>query len=199
MYKKEVRDINIKETNKLLETCKSIGINIDYKNFKVDFDKEYGGNVIHKEIKKDIGNKKFFDNDKAWESTSVFYRECMCNYRNVFFVDKSEAYPSIQECVDFIKTAGGLVFVAHPLIYGNNSIEILEMLTQNYEIDGVECYYTSFTKEQRQFLLQHCKENNLYVSGGSDYHGANSPTRKLGIVEGNLNVPDSIIEQWAEI
>ena len=66
----------------------------------------------------------------------------------------------------------------------------------NYNINGIECYYTTFSNEQSSFLLNICKENNLLVSGGSDYHGTFKPNVELGIGFGNLEVPDVILNNW---
>lgn len=54
-----------------------------------------------------------------------------------------------------------------------------------------------FTDEQTKFLLEYCKENKLFVSGGSDYHGVPKPHIKLGIGQGNLNIPKNIVDNWA--
>ena len=36
------------------------------------------------------------------------------------------------------------------------------------------------------------------MSGGSDYHGTKRPEVSLGTGQGNLNIPDKIIEEWGE-
>ena len=53
-----------------------------------------------------------------------------------------------------------------------------------------------FTDEQIQFLLSFCKQNNLYMSGGSDYHGTNKPEIKLGEGKGNLDIPYELVKNW---
>ena len=74
--------------------------------------------------------------------------------------------------------------------------EVCENLDGNYKIDGIECYYTTFTEEQHEYLLNLCKERNLLVSGGSDYHGCFKPDVDLGVGYGNLKIPDEIVENW---
>ena len=95
-----------------------------------------------------------------------------------------------------IKQSGGLVFLPHIYEYRDNSIKILEYILKNYKFDGIECYYRNFTKEMTDYLLSICKENNLYISGGSDYHGRVKSHIKMGIGEGNMHVPDAIIKDW---
>lgn len=195
MYYSEAED-NKWQTEKLLQICKKIGIYMDYDNIKVKYDTEFGGTVIHNEMVKYPQNKKILDNEKVWEDDNAFYRECMTNSKSKFFIDKTSFYPSIDMVIDLIKGAGGLVFIPHIFVYGDNSMKFFDLLTQNYKIDGIECYYTLFSKEQTQFLLNYCRKNNLLISGGSDYHGNNKPGTKLGLGKGNLNIPVSILDNW---
>ena len=38
-------------------------------------------------------------------------------------------------------------------------------------VDGVECYhYTAKEKDKSNYLKAFCKDNNLMISGGSDFH-----------------------------
>ena len=40
------------------------------------------------------------------------------------------------------------------------------------------------------------RKNNLYISGGSDYHGSPKPDIEVGVGRGNLNISKEIIEEW---
>ena len=42
---------------------------------------------------------------------------------------------------------------------------------------GLECYYSTYTKEQIDGLLKISNELGLYVSCGLDYHGKNKPVQ----------------------
>ena len=90
----------------------------------------------------------------------------------------------------------GKVFVPHIFEYKDNSNKILEFILSNYNIDGIECYYSTFSNEQSQKLLQICKDRNLHISGGSDYHGTFKPNVDIGTGFGNLEVPDTILDNW---
>ena len=57
----------------------------------------------------------------------------------------------------------------------------------------------NFYKLQTQELLDLCKKRQLLVSGGSDYHGLNSPGIEIGIGKGNLCIDDLIVKKWARI
>ena len=96
-----------------------------------------------------------------------------------FHVDESDFHPSAERIYNLIKQAGGKVFIPHIFVYGDDSIAILEKLMQEFQIDGIECYYPLFTQEQTEYLLNFCKKHGLLVSAGSDYHGGSRPN-KLG-------------------
>lgn len=91
---------------------------------------------------------------------------------------------------------GGKVFLPHIFEYKDNSKKILDFILDNYSIDGIECYYTTFNKEQSDFLLNLCKKKNFLISGGSDYHGMAKPNVDLGIGFGNLAIPENILNNW---
>jgi len=90
----------------------------------------------------------------------------------------------------------GKVFLPHIFEYKSNSHKILDFILDNYNIDGIECYYTTFNQEQSEFLLNLSKEKNLLISGGSDYHGTFKPNVDIGTGFGNLVVPDNILNNW---
>ncbi len=101
----------------------------------------------------------------------------------------------IQEAIDAIKSAGGIPVWAHPL--GGEGEEHdskeeflpkLEIMKQ-YGIKGLECYYSRYNDEESEFLVQCANNNNMLISGGSDYHGTNKD-----IPLGRLNCSDKYID-----
>ena len=75
-------------------------------------------------------------------------------------------------------------------------LDYIKKLVKDSKIDGVECYYSKFTDEQIKELMKFCKENNLYTSGGTDFHGKAKPEIQIGIGKGNLAIPNGIIKDW---
>ena len=61
--------------------------------------------------------------------------------------------PNLETAIDLIRKCGGLVFLPHIFEYRDNALPILNYILENYEIDGIECYYTTFSKEQHKYLL----------------------------------------------
>ena len=76
-------------------------------------------------------------------------------------------------------------------------MDIFNWINDNFQVDGVECFYPLFTDEQTKFLLDYCHKFKLFISGGSDYHGKLKPTVKLGTgIDNNLIVPKDEIDKW---
>jgi len=68
-------------------------------------------------------------------------------------------------------------------------------------IKGLECHYSRYSQEEVEFLVKVAKENNLFITGGSDYHGTNKdiPLAKLNIdnkpvLYRELTILDKIIQ-----
>ena len=92
-----------------------------------------------------------------------------------------------EEAVNAITQAGGIPIWAHPLggegevhISQEEFLEKLEKM-KTFGIKGIECYYSRYDFEEIDFLVSIAKEQNLLITGGSDYHGTNKdiPLKKL--------------------
>lgn len=162
-----------------------------------DKNKEWGSIVFYNEMKSHIENKDKLDSD-IWESFSNFKNNHYHIKGNKFYINRANNYPNIRKIIDIIHKSGGKAFIAHIFEYREikDKIAELEEMVSKYDIDGIECYYTNFTDEEHKEVLKFAKQHNLLISGGSDYHGDFKPGINLGIGKGNLNVPDSIIENW---
>lgn len=190
--------INEIELKRLYEKCIEVGMKFDsdilneYKNSGYYYATEY----LHKEMKRNINNKKFIPDEESWENESIFFKRHTSNVNSIFYIDESDLIPSVEKVIEIIKKAGGLVFIPHIYQYEENAKRILDELVQNYQIDGIECYYSTFSDNQIEYLKEYCKKNKKYISGGTDYHGLNRPNISLGIGKGNLKIEDNEIERW---
>jgi predicted metal-dependent phosphoesterase TrpH len=105
--------------------------------------------------------------------------------------------PSPEEAILAIHNAGGLAFWAHPLTKDSFSKTQFKNLLRELSaigLDGIEAYYTTYDKETQNYLLSLAAQENILVSGGSDFHGANMDGVEIGIGAGTLNIPDSVYE-----
>ena len=100
-----------------------------------------------------------------------------------------------QEAVRMIHENGGIAVLAHPLQYhlGHDGLVGLTRQLTDAGLDGIECWYSSFTPSDTQDMLGIAAMFHLLPSGGSDFHGANKPDIALGSGRGSLFVPGSAL------
>ncbi len=92
-----------------------------------------------------------------------------------------------EEGISVIKSSGGIPVWAHPLGgEGETHLQPEEFFPKlkiliDCGIKGLECYYSRYNFEEIEFLVKCANENNLFITGGSDYHGSNKdiPIGKL--------------------
>lgn len=102
---------------------------------------------------------------------------------------------SPMEAVSLIKRTGGIAILAHPLLY-HLGVEQLQLLIDDLKavgLDGIEAIYSTYTTGEEQLVKRIAKENDLLISGGSDFHGENKPAIKLGTGRGHLYIPYSVL------
>ena len=186
------------EVQRLYEKCLKLGIKIDNDCMERYTPQSFASKFIHSEIVKHEENRKFLD-EETWAGDTIrFYRKYMSNPECMLYVEMDDFVPDFETAANLIKESGGLIFLPHIYEYKENSEKVLDYIINNYQFDGIECFYTTFTEEQIQNLIHICKKNNYYMSGGSDYHGKAKPKVDIGVGYGNLEVKDSIINNWKE-
>jgi len=115
-----------------------------------------------------------------------------------FCMDRT--FTPLEEVIKAINISGGLAFLAHPAYSKDKNDEHMSNNLLNdllkCGIKGIECYniYNNSKKEE-QFYVSFAKEKNLFISGGSDYHGEFIKERKIG----NPYITDKMIGyKWYE-
>lgn len=183
---KDILELNyLKKINEFMilrvfDICEKKGIIVRERNINNYLRKKHPSILLHREITKYQENRKFFETENLWKDSTKFYRECICNNNSVFFVDFSSVLPHVLCVINIIHKTGGFVFLPHVFEYGRNSINILYKLIDKYKIDGIECFYPSYTKEQMDFLLNLCCDKDYFVSAGSDFH-TNKKNMDIGV------------------
>ena len=119
----------------------------------------------------------------------------------------------INEIVSLVKSSKSLVFLAHPHTLMSNQLysksdnwinnefhEYIDSL-KGIGIDGIEVYYPGYTHNTINTLLNICENQELLISGGSDFHGHRKPNNLLGIGYENLpiKVPYELLSKMKEV
>lgn len=157
---------------------------------------EYVEGPIYEELMAHKENHKILG--EFTESFSIFFRKGLANIESSYFMNYIEFRPKYKEVMNIIHKAGGKAFLAHPFEYKfENTIAFIDDLRKESELDGIECFHPSSADDNKKdILVDYARKNNLYISGGSDYHGTPKPDIKIGVGKGNLNIPKEIIEEW---
>lgn len=159
-------------------------------------DNDFFEKSFYDEFMKYPQNKEIIKED-IFNSFSDFFRKGLTNPKSKMYIRAVEFKPSVKEIIDVIHKSGGKAFLAHPFQYKfNDTEEFLNKLYDKNAFDGIECFYTTFSKEQSAYLVEFAKKRKLLISGGSDYHGTNKVNHELGIGNNNLNIDKKIIENW---
>jgi len=151
---------------------------------------------IYNELIKYPENKDIL-NENIFNTYGDFIRKGIYNPESKLFLNHLEFKPNINEIINLIHSSGGIAFLAHPFQYRfDDTEEFLEKIYKETKLDGIECFYTTFSNEQTNCILNFAKEKNILISGGSDYHGLNKQNYDLGIGNGNLNIDKNILSNW---
>ncbi len=113
--------------------------------------------------------------------------DCRC------FVPRRKVSPA--DAIGLIHQAGGLAFLAHPLLYRLSTSALRGLLTELSAagLDGLEAIYSTYQPGDERNMKLLAAEYGLLISGGSDFHGTNKPRIKLGTGMGRLYVPYEVL------
>ena len=85
------------------------------------------------------------------------------------------AWPTADQAIELIHEAGGAAVIAHPY-WDISAPEEVDDLIRALDVDGVETYYPTHSKEQTAHLSELCGELGLVTTASSDYHGPTDKT-----------------------
>jgi predicted metal-dependent phosphoesterase TrpH len=109
------------------------------------------------------------------------------------YVSRQE--PGFAEAVQHIRDAGGIASLAHPIRLREDVTAVLPSLREA-GLNAIEAYHSDHSPDQMALYLQLAAENQLLVTGGSDFHGAAKPEIHLGTGRGgNLRIPEDLVDR----
>ena len=198
-----VFDMQIDCLNEFKEKARNLGLKFDenVEVSKTDSRRKYASFTFADELLKYKENEKILLSIGPMFTQTEFYRVHASNKKSIFYYDESKFGISIEQAIELIHNAGGLAFLAHPLLYpyDKDKYEAIEDIMKTYNLDGLEVEYSTFTKEERQKLKEIAKKYKKYVSAGTDYHANNKPNIKLGTgIDNNMSVEKELIKDWLD-
>ncbi len=110
---------------------------------------------------------------------------------------------SIKESCDTIAQSGALRIMAHPRLLNladEDLYRLVKTLKSEGVIDGIEVMHSSHSFKQMKMYVDMAEELNLFMSGGSDFHGTTKPEVEMGLGDvnafpkGNIAVPEFVLD-----
>ncbi len=197
---KILREQQEKSKRKLLDICDKKGLIYDENSIEKNIPlTDYVTIYIYKELMKHKENYKILG--EFTESLNIFIRKGLMNPESEYYTgDDDTPKPMYEDVIDVIHKAGGLAFLAHPFEYRlENIIEFINELRNEKQLDGIECFHPSANENESRILMEYAEKNNLFISGGSDYHGKKKPDIEIGVGRGNLNISKELIKKWVNL
>ena len=192
-----LREEQEKTRKKLLDICDKKGLIYDESKIEKNIAlTDYISIYIHKEL---MRHKENYEILGEFTSLNCFVRKGVLNPESDYYgIEDNTKGPMYKDVIDVIHKAGGLAFLAHPFEYRfNDTINFIDELRKEKELDGIECFHPSSEDSNKdKILFDYARKNNLYISGGSDYHGNKKPDIEIGIGKGSLNIFKQLIEEW---
>ena len=180
-----LRRERVKRSEKILERLAGIGIPLSLSEVQAE---SAGGSAGRPHIARVMMRQGYVEGiDQAFQK---YLKQGAPAY-----VDKKKLPAS--ECINLIREAGGIAVIAHPYSIGYATYQELgdEILNlKKLGLQGIESYYSNYSDSMSRWLRTFAKDNEMLVSGGSDFHGSVKPNTQLGSGPGNLHVPDEVYE-----
>ena len=83
-------------------------------------------------------------------------------------------YMDAKTVTDLLHSCGGVVVLAHPGQYIADNV--MEMMIEEHMLDGIELNHPRNDEKTREHITSLCKEHDLFMTGGTDFHGLYTKT-----------------------
>lgn len=111
------------------------------------------------------------------------------------YMDKERLAPDV--AVRLAVASCGVPVLAHPLSLGLGVVETEATIKElaEYGLAGVESIYGRYSPDERAAMATLADQHGLVATGGSDHHGTYKPDLQVGVGRGDLDVPDSVLDE----
>lgn len=187
-YMEELKVLRYEHNKAILHALQSIGIELSYADLNMESDK----NIITRlNFAKVLVQKRYAETVK----------EALAKYLHkggAAFVEYNNHPFSV--VAQRIHEAGGIVSLAHPAEYrlSDAETESLVRTLKREGLDAIECIHPSQDSSCSHKLKKYAKQHNLYITGGSDFHGKSEDGIELGVGGDNMLIPENFLRGICE-
>ena len=110
--------------------------------------------------------------------------------------------PTLEAGIQRITESGGLAALAHPVRLPQRGPELAGLLERLMDVglQGIEVYHSEHSPEDTAEYSQLARRFDLIPTGGSDFHGENKPSIRLGTaIDRNISLSYSFLENMREM
>jgi hypothetical protein len=177
-----ILDSRVERTHKMIEKLTEMGYPLDFADVKKF---ATGVSLGRPHIARAMIEKGYIE-----EISDAFTQEFIAGGGKAY-AEKKNVLPA--EAIEVILKAGGIPVIAHPYIINHGKPLAKEEIARLKEVGlkGVEVYQTKHNKKITKKYKKIAEELGLLITGGSDYHGENSP----GILPGDTGMTQAEFEQ----
>lgn len=164
-----IAECNIKRYNEILEVAKEKGFVVDESFVYENPTELYAYGAAYQNLFSNEENRLRLG-ERFPKTYGEFFRLITTDKTFPLYYQTTAARPTLKDVVKFVHSIGGKVFLAHPFEYYSDESTFGILYEVKGLVDGVEVFNSNVTPEQVEFLKEYVKENNLLMSGGTDYH-----------------------------
>ncbi|MGM0499613.1 MAG: PHP domain-containing protein [Bacillota bacterium] len=177
-----ILDSRVERTHKMIEKLTEMGYPLDFADVKKF---ATGVSLGRPHIARAMIEKGYIE-----EISDAFTQEFIAGGGKAY-AEKKNVLPA--EAIEVILKAGGIPVIAHPYIINHGKPLAKEEIARLKDVGlkGVEVYQTKHNKKITKKYKKIAEELGLLITGGSDYHGENSP----GILPGDTGMTQAEFEQ----
>jgi predicted metal-dependent phosphoesterase TrpH len=178
--------VRLTRAKKMIELLNDEGVDITYSQVKEIAGDEYIGRP---HIARAMIKAGYID-----ERGQAFTSDYIGNDGEAY-VSKYKLTP--QDAINIIEEAGGIPVLAHPSFINHGNAMTQEDIAGFVEsgLKGIEVFHSKHDKKTVRYYKKIAQEMGLLITGGSDFHGENSPDVKLG----DILLSDPHIEQLKDL
>jgi len=112
----------------------------------------------------------------------------------------AKRYFPVGEAIALVHAAGGVAVLAHPPFITQERKTFLEILSALIPLglDGVEAWNSGSTNDEIDWYITEARRRGLLVTGGSDFHGNEEGSVRIGSGRGNLKIPYTCVVEIRE-
>lgn len=170
-----ILDSRVERTHKMIEKLTKMGYPLDFKDVKKF---ATGVSLGRPHVAKAMVDKGYIE-----KIGDAFTKEFIAGGGKAY-VEKKNILPA--EAIEVILRAGGIPVIAHPYYINHGESLDKEEISRlkNLGLMGIEVYQSKHNQKVTKYYKEIAEELDLLVTGGSDYHGENSP----GILPGDAGM-----------